>query len=124
METKKPKQLIISTPDAKSRVEIFNRICELQKVDVAKLKKDLSMNSPMVSIQNINDLCKIRSLRITIDYKAKTLEVICPIVELIGEQNIKTPEFIQNTPVDNLPPKKTIEDKLEDIEEDEEADPF
>jgi hypothetical protein len=115
----KLKKIKALTSEIKDRAAVIEQICSLQKLNTAKIKSDLKINSQMVSINNIFDLCKLRKLRITVDFKTSELEVICEELELKGEKTIVAPEHIENTPSDFVK-EKTLEEKFDDIEESEE----
>ena len=115
----KLKVIKASSSEAKDRSGIIDAICTFQKLDQAKLKSDLKISN-MVSIQNIFDLCKLRKLKITVDFKSSEIEILCEELELKGNLTINTPEHIENTSVDYVEEKKSLEEKFDDIDSEEE----
>jgi hypothetical protein len=112
------------TSEGTDRVKTFERICQIQKLDVAKVKNDLKIKSPMISIDNIFELVKTCKGKITANFIDKTFTVVVKVIEAKGEKIINAPEHIENTKADFVQVKTPLEEKFDDIDEDEEEDPF
>lgn len=120
----KLKKIVGNTSEIKDRSSAIETICSLQLLDTVKIKKDLSIKTGLISINNIIELCKMRKLRITIDFNTSYFEVIVEELEAKGEKVINAPEHIKNTEVDFVE-VASIEERLEDVEsEDNEEEPF
>jgi hypothetical protein len=110
------KVLKIDSSVAKDRSDLFNKLCEMQAIDIKDARKSLNITAPSVSIQNIFDLCKSKKLKVTFDFENSTVEVISGVVTV---NPITTPELIKSTKADMV---KVTETKVEDSEDEEDFD--